>query len=262
MKEVNKEPGRARLARRMVTFLAALSALTIGLFYASYSGIHVKAADHRDSPTADANPEGDITDVFAFVDPNDATQLVLIMNVNPFSVPAELPTYSFSNEFLYQFKFANHNDANADLVIQAKFSSVPVSQCQSGQLVKIYGPTSPEQQGIQNTIVSQALTAEGCTNGTFAQNGIRSSPVNGMIPSLQTWDSSSESALGSRMCIAPSPARHWALCVEDKCAPTARVALTVSADSMFLRLPSSFRRIWYAGLVSSETSSCSGSGAP
>jgi hypothetical protein len=173
MKEVNKEPGQARLARHVVAFLAALSVLTIGLFYASRPGIHVKAADHRDSPTADANPEGDITDVFAFVDPNDATKLVLIMNVNPFSVPAELPTYSFSNEFLYQFKFANDNDADDDLVIQAKFSGVPVSQCKSGQLVKIYGPTSPEQQGIQNTIVSQALTAEGCTNGPFAQNDIK-----------------------------------------------------------------------------------------
>jgi len=173
MKEVNKEPGRARLTRHVVAFLAGLSVLAIGLFYASRPGIHVKAADHRDSPTADANPEGDITDVFAFVDANDTTKLVLIMNVNPFSVPAELPTYSFSNEFLYQFKFGSNNDAGDDLVIQAKFSSVPVSQCKSGQLVKIYGPTIPEQQGIQNTIVSQALTAEGCTNGTFAQNDIK-----------------------------------------------------------------------------------------
>ena len=173
MKEKSKEPGRAGLARHLVAFFAALSVLAIGLFYASRPGIHVEAADHRDSPTADANPEGDITDVFAFVDPNDTTKLVLIMNVNPFSVPAELPTYSFSNEFLYQFKFASDNDAGDDLVIQAKFSSVPISQCKSGQLVKIYGPRSPAQQGIQNTIVSQALTAEGCTNGTFTQNDIK-----------------------------------------------------------------------------------------
>jgi hypothetical protein len=172
MKELSKAPGQVRRVGGIVTFFAVLSVLTIGLFYASYSGIHVKAADHRDSPTADANPEGDITDVFAFVDPNDTTKLVLIMNVNPFSVPAELPTYSFSNEFLYQFKFAINRGAEDDLVIQAKFSSVPVSQCKSGQLVKIYGPTSPAQQGVQNTIVSQALTAEGCTNGTFAQNNI------------------------------------------------------------------------------------------
>ena len=78
---ISKEPGRVQLARHLVAFFAALSVLAIGLFYASRPGIHVKAADHRDSPTADANPEGDITDLFAFVDPNDTTKLVLIMNV-------------------------------------------------------------------------------------------------------------------------------------------------------------------------------------
>ena len=172
MKEVSKEPSRARLAKH-VAFFAGLCVLAIGLFYASRPQMRVNAADHRDSPTADANPEGDITDVFAFVDPNDATQLVLIMNVNPFSVPAEVPTYSFSNEFLYQFKFANDKDADDDLVIQAKFKSVPTTQCASGQLVRIFGPVRPERHGIHNTIVRQALTAEGCTNGTFAQNDVK-----------------------------------------------------------------------------------------
>ncbi len=61
------------------------------------------AADHRDSPTADSNPEGDITDLFAFLDPNDPTQLVLIMNVSPFSVPDE-PNYAFSTNTLYQIQ--------------------------------------------------------------------------------------------------------------------------------------------------------------
>ena len=61
MKEISKEPGRVRLARHLVAFFAALSVLAIGLFYASRPGIHVKAADHRDSPTADANPEGEET---------------------------------------------------------------------------------------------------------------------------------------------------------------------------------------------------------
>lgn len=173
MKEVSKEPGGARLARHLVAFFAALSVLAVGLFYASRPEIQVKAADHRDSPTADANPEGDITDVFAFVDPNDPTELVLIMNVNPFSIPAESPTYSFSNEFLYQFKLANDKDADDDRVIQAKFKSVPAEKCKSGQWVKIYGPARPEQHGIKNTIVRHALTAEGCTGGTFAQNDIK-----------------------------------------------------------------------------------------
>jgi hypothetical protein len=85
------------------TTMAAIAVLALAgaLFYRSIS---VMASDHRDSPTADANGEGDITDIFAFLDPNDASQLVLIMNVNPFAVPAETPTYRFSPDFLYQFK--------------------------------------------------------------------------------------------------------------------------------------------------------------
>jgi len=156
-----------------VAFIAILSGLAAWLFYVSASGKHVKAADHRDSPTADANPEGDITDFFAFVDPNDQTQLALIMNVNPFSVPAESPSYRFSNEFLYQFKFANDSDADDDLVIQAKFRNVPASRCASGQLVSIFGPVRPERHGIRNRLLRQALSAEGCTNSTFTQGSMR-----------------------------------------------------------------------------------------
>src|SRR5262249_16008561 len=94
-----------------IAALTSVLCLAAAAVYFSHSTRAVKAADHRDSPTADANPEGDITDIFACVDPNDQTQLVLAMNVNPFSVPAEAPSYSFSNEFLYQFKFANDKNA-------------------------------------------------------------------------------------------------------------------------------------------------------
>ena len=76
------------------------------------------AADHREAPIVDAIAEGDITDVYLFTDPNDATRVVMIMNVNPFSVPAELPSYSLSPDLLYQFKVDNTGDAREDVVIQ------------------------------------------------------------------------------------------------------------------------------------------------
>ena len=98
--------------------LIAVLALAGALFHPT---IKVMASDHRDSPTADANGEGDITDIFAFLDPNDASQLVLIMNVNPFAVPAETPSYRFSPDFLYQFKISHDQRAVEDLVIQAVF---------------------------------------------------------------------------------------------------------------------------------------------
>src|SRR5215813_8713492 len=161
-----------RNAVRIFTFVAVLCLAVAGIYF-SLSSLGVKAADHRDSPTADANPEGDITDIFAFLDPNDSSQLVLAMNVNPFSVPAEAPSYSFSNEFLYQFKFANDNNADDDLVIQAKFNSVDTTTCASGQWIKVYGPTRPERHGIRNTIVFRRPTLEGCTNTTLSNTTMK-----------------------------------------------------------------------------------------
>jgi hypothetical protein len=130
------------------------------------------AADHRESPTADATPEGDITDLFAFLDPNNASQLVLIMDVNPFSVPDE-PNYSFSPNLLYQFKIANNQYAVEDLVIQAMFTNVPTATCASGQTVSVYGPAPPNTAGLVNTVLTVNPTVTGCTNATLQQGNMQ-----------------------------------------------------------------------------------------
>lgn len=131
-----------------------------------------RASDHRESPTADANGEGDITDIFAFLDPNDASQIVLIMNVNPFAVPAEMPSYKYSPDILYQFKIAHDKRAVEDLVIQAVFANVPTTTCASGQTISIYGPSRPHVTGTRNIVLEERPTLTGCTNTTLTQNGM------------------------------------------------------------------------------------------
>ena len=156
------------LTRPLVRVPTALMALALaGPVFWPTKGL---AADHRESPTADATPEGDITDLFAFLDPNNASQLVLIMDVNPFSVPDE-PNYSFSPNILYQFKIAIQN-AVESLVIQAMFTNVPAATCASGQMVSIYGPTSPTTSGLVNTVVNVNPTVTGCTNATLTQGNM------------------------------------------------------------------------------------------
>jgi hypothetical protein len=127
-----------------------------------------RAADHKDSPTADGAPEGDITDFFAFLDPNDATQLVLIMDVNPFSVPAETSSYRFSTNFLYQFKIANDGVAREDFVIQAIFKND--TTCASGQSVSLFGPTRPRIKGATNVVVQERAALSGCTSSTLTSS--------------------------------------------------------------------------------------------
>src|SRR5580704_19728906 len=85
----------------------------------------LEAADHRDAPGVDGAGEGDITDVFAFLDPGNSGRLVLAMGVNPFAVPGATPSYRFSPDYLYQFKIDRHGTYKEDFVVQVQFENTP-----------------------------------------------------------------------------------------------------------------------------------------
>ena len=120
------------------------------------------AADHREAPIVDGIPEGDITDVYLFTDPNDATRVVMVMNVNPFSVPAELPSYSLSPDLLYQFKIDNTGDAREDVVIQ-----VVADVSGQSQTIRVIGPAAPSVTGSRNTLLSSTPSAQGAFGTIF-----------------------------------------------------------------------------------------------
>src|SRR5437868_8840603 len=121
--------------------------LLVSLFFWCVGLRPAQAADHRDAPTIDDKPEGDLTDVFAFVDLNDSSRLVLAMGVNSFAVPAAPGTYSFSPHYLYQFKIDNDGDGIEDFVFQVKFRNTA-----TGQTVQMFGPLRPEQVGSRNLL--------------------------------------------------------------------------------------------------------------
>lgn len=113
----------------------------------------VYGSDHREAPTVDGLPEGDITDLYTFTDPNDSTRVVFIMNVNPFANAAEGASYAFSPEMLYQFKIDNTGDAREDQVIQIVFD-----QAGQTQTASVYGPAAPTTTGARNTLLTSAPT--------------------------------------------------------------------------------------------------------
>lgn len=138
----------------------------------------VYAADHRESPRVDALPEGDITDVYVFTDPVDSTRVVFVMNVNPFAVPGVLPSYSFSPDYLYQFKIDNTGDAREDKVIQIVFSGTGQKQT-----VQVFGPAAPITTGSRNQLLTSPATASGGFGATIgsatavqAFTGLRDDP--------------------------------------------------------------------------------------
>ena len=163
---------------RALYLVAMLAALALFVALPCWRVPTALAADHREAPVVDSLPEGDITDVYAFVSPADSSKVVFIMNVNPFSVPAENPSYSLSPDFLYQFKIDTTGNAREDLVIQ-----VAVEGTGQTQTVRVFGPARPEHTGARNRRLKGAPSAQGTfgstltgTNGLRAFVGLRDDP--------------------------------------------------------------------------------------
>jgi hypothetical protein len=142
------------------TCFGFMGAFLTGLVIASA----VWAADHREAPIVNARPDGDISDVFAFLDPNNASRLVLAMGVNTFAIPAVRGSYSFSQQYLYQFKIDNNGDAQEDWVVQVAFVGTG-----SSQQVRLLGPAQPADPGFvgaTNALVSGPVL-QGAVNTTL-----------------------------------------------------------------------------------------------
>lgn len=112
---------------RFRTLVASTVALlmVLGLLLANLpSAPPAQAADHRDSNAVDAEPEIDMPDVFAHVDPNFPDRVSLTVNVNPFINANEQASYRLDENALYSIKIDNNGDACEDLVVQIRAFSV------------------------------------------------------------------------------------------------------------------------------------------
>src|SRR5262252_3570050 len=84
---------------------------------------HMKAADHAEATGVAGDPGADLADVFAFLDPNDNSKVVLAMDVEGFVVPSELLNLSFfSPDVTFRFEIENTGDAAPDASIDVTFS--------------------------------------------------------------------------------------------------------------------------------------------
>lgn len=84
----------------------------------------VNASSHREAPAISEDPVADLTDVYAFVSPDNASTTTLVMNVNPFETPAGGPNFHrFGDDVLYEFNIDNNGDAVADVKYQFRFKT-------------------------------------------------------------------------------------------------------------------------------------------
>lgn len=90
------------------------------------------AADHLDSPVVKGDPAADITDHFAFVNPDNPDELILIMDV----VPLANATSAFSDVVNYSFHIDN---GSGDQTITCTFPNRTQVECQ-GMGMSVSGP--------------------------------------------------------------------------------------------------------------------------
>jgi hypothetical protein len=83
-----------------------------------------RAADHREAPGISEDPAADINDVYVFTSPADASKVVFVMTVNPFTPPTNQLASRFSPDVRYRFAIDTTGDAIADEYIDATFSAL------------------------------------------------------------------------------------------------------------------------------------------
>jgi hypothetical protein len=100
------------------------------------------------------NPQTDITDLYIFSKPGDASRSIFIMNIHPF---ARVPTAVFSSEASYEFKIDTNGDAETEVAFHVVFS-----------------PASDEPQ----TAAVYRITGEAARgNGACGEMILRAAPV-------------------------------------------------------------------------------------
>jgi hypothetical protein len=82
-----------------------------------------QAADHGDAPVASNNQNGDIADVYAFLDPNDNDQVVLIATIRGFIAAGENSNFGiFDPNIRYHFEVESTGDTKSDKSIDVTFT--------------------------------------------------------------------------------------------------------------------------------------------
>lgn len=98
-----------------ITALLALAALL---------PVQLAASSHREAPITALDQKADITDWYAFVDPNHPDRVVMILNVDPFLEPSNGPNYfPFDPNILYEMKVDNNRDGVEDVTFQFRFTT-------------------------------------------------------------------------------------------------------------------------------------------
>ncbi len=140
-----------RSTRRRTAFAAVVLSAALAVQFTPPQATN--ASDHIDSPTITQDRGSDLADTYAFVDPNDNKQVVLIMSTQAFVVSGEhFGMAIFDHNIRYRFEIENTGDAKPDTyvdVIYSKGLGRTLNQTATIELPggkKFSAPTTPSNQ--------------------------------------------------------------------------------------------------------------------
>ncbi|MBA2620937.1 MAG: DUF4331 family protein [Acidobacteria bacterium] len=98
-------------------------ALLLALAVQTIPPTRTSASDHIDSPIITHDRSSDVTDTYAFLDPNDNSKVVLIMSTQGFVVSGEhFGMAIFDHNIRYRFEVENTGDAKPDAFVDVYYS--------------------------------------------------------------------------------------------------------------------------------------------
>ena len=157
---------RNRLALVAIAITVALAGLLV-------PAPQSNAADHGDAPTPSADRSTDIADVYAFLDPNDNSRLVMIFTIGGFIVPGEAANFGFFDDRVrYRLELETTGDARPDQTVDISFSPRvgAANAAQTATVILPFGqiftaPTTRPSTGA--TANPPVITTDGTTGALF-----------------------------------------------------------------------------------------------
>ena len=109
------------LSKKMLMFVAL--ALTAALALVLAPAPSLNAADHGDAPLSASDQGADLNDIYAFLDPNDNSRVVLILTAHGFIVPNEMVNFGiFDENVRFRLELEFTGDARPDRFLDVRFS--------------------------------------------------------------------------------------------------------------------------------------------
>jgi len=107
------------------TIVAGAAALALGAgMFAGLGPVVSTASSHREAPLTSADPQIDITDLYAFVSPDKPNTVTFVSSWIPFEEPAGGPNfYLWAENTNYDIRIDNDGDARADVIYTWRFDT-------------------------------------------------------------------------------------------------------------------------------------------